>query len=284
MDGHGDLNPHPSAERPPGRETPDRAPTGGSDADRPRDGRFPWPQQGPLPVLAPSSAGPLPRGRVRRGLNAGAAPWQRSGAAGEGGAIRGDGMKTETHQSMPRGLVPNSRFPLLVHRGAVPGGGEDAVRGMFQRHGWLNNWRYPGIYRYGHFHSTTHECLGCASGWMEIEIFGKGGETGEDGSAGPLVRLEAGDVVVMPAGVSHAMTGNSDDNLMIGGYPDGRDWDNVVDTDLTPELRDRVAKRIMTLPIPDKDPVTGEPMREWLEAPSSVDGGWNEFRDGLGAA
>ena len=184
-------------------------------------------------------------------------------------------MKTEQLSSMPRGLVPNSRFPVLVHREAAPGGGEDALRDLFRRNGWLNNWHYPGIYTFGHFHSTTHECLGCASGWMEVELFGHGGDR---------VRVEAGDVIVMPAGVSHAMTGNSEDNVMIGGYPEGRDWDNVPDSELSREIAARLAKRIMAIPIPSRDPVTGAPMQSWIDAPSSVDGGWNDFRDGLGAA
>lgn len=180
-------------------------------------------------------------------------------------------MQTEAYNSAPRGMVPNSRFPLLLHRDAVPGG-EDAVRGRFRENGWLNNWRYPGIYTYGHFHSTTHECLGCASGWMDIVIFGDGGER---------VRVSVGDVVVMPAGVSHAMVANSDDVLMVGGYPDGRDWDNIQDAHVTEDLRRAAAKRIMMLPIPDRDPVTGQKLHQWLEAPSSVDAGLNDFRDAL---
>lgn len=179
---------------------------------------------------------------------------------------------TEIHASGPRGMVPNSRFPLLVHRGAVPGGGEPAVRDLFRRNGWLNNWVFPGIYTYGHFHSTTHECLGYAAGWMEIVIFGAGG---------PTIRVESGDVVVMPAGVSHEMTTNSDNNLMVGGYPDGRDWDNIPDNALTEPSRRAAAKRIMMLPIPERDPVTGGALVQWLEAPSSVDAGLNAFRDGL---
>ena len=184
-------------------------------------------------------------------------------------------MKTETYQEGPRGRLPNSRFPLLIHRDAVPGGGEDAVRETFRKNGWLNNWRYPGIYTYGHFHSTTHECLGCATGWMEIEIFGEGG---------PRVRVEAGDVIVMPAGVSHMMTANSDDNMMVGGYPEGRDWDNIQEAFLSEEDFRAAAKRIMMLPIPGCDPVTGAPLNQWLDAPSSVDAGWNDYRDGLDAS
>ncbi len=178
----------------------------------------------------------------------------------------------EQYPSRPRGRLPNSRFPLLVHRGAIPGGGEGAVRDRFRANGWLNNWRYPGIYTYPHFHSTTHECLGCAEGWMEVELFGRGGTR---------VRIEAGDVIVMPAGVSHQMVGNSDDVMMIGGYPEGRDWDNIQEDHITEETRRAAAKRIMMLPIPARDPVTGGPMQKWIDAPSSVDADLNDFRDGL---
>jgi uncharacterized protein YjlB len=107
---------------------------------------------------------------------------------------------------------------------------------------------------------------------MEVELFGRGGTR---------LRVETGDVIVMPAGVSHAMVGNSDDVMMIGGYPDGRDWDNIQEDHMTEEVRRAAAKRIMMLPIPSRDPVTGDVMREWIEAPSSVDADLNAFRDGL---
>lgn len=184
-------------------------------------------------------------------------------------------MKTEAYMSKPEGRIPNSRFPLLVHRGGVPGGGVDAVKSTFRKNGWLNNWEYPGIYEYAHFHSTSHECLGCASGWMEFNLSVEGFTE---------VRIEAGDVIVMPAGVSHEMIGHSDDIMMVGGYPDGRDWDNIQEAFLTPEMYQAAAKRIMMLPIPNLDPVTGEPLHQWIDAPSSVDGGWNDFRDGLDAS
>lgn len=178
----------------------------------------------------------------------------------------------EAYPSRPVGLLPNSRFPLLIHRVGVSGGGEDAVRRRFRDNGWLNNWGYPGIYLYPHFHSTTHECLGVANGWMELALFGRGGVR---------VRLDAGDVVVMPAGVSHAMTGSSDDVLVVGGYPEGRDWDNMQEDTIDLAAFRAAAKRIMMLPIPARDPVTGGPLTQWIEAPSSVDAGLNDFRDGL---
>ena len=73
-------------------------------------------------------------------------------------------MTVESYASGPRGLLPNSRFPLLIHRGGIAGGGAEAVLERFRGNGWLHNWRYPRIYDYPHFHSTTHECLGVASG------------------------------------------------------------------------------------------------------------------------
>jgi hypothetical protein len=46
-------------------------------------------------------------------------------------------------------------------------------------------------------------------------------------------------------------------------------------------VRRAAAKRIYMLPIPSKDPVTGQPMAEWIDAPSSVDADLNDFRDNL---
>jgi uncharacterized protein YjlB len=109
---------------------------------------------------------------------------------------------------------------------------------------------------------------------MEVELFGRGGRR---------VRIEAGDVIVMPAGVSHQMVGSSSDIMMVGGYPDGRDWDNMQEEKITEEERRAAAKRIMMLPIPARDPVTGLPMREWIEAPSSIDANLNDYRDALDA-
>lgn len=181
-------------------------------------------------------------------------------------------MTTEEYTGKPNGFVPNSRFPLLIHRNAIPGGGKETVRARFRETGWGNNWYFPGIYTFRHFHSTSHECLGCAVGWTEIEFFGEGG---------PTMRVEAGDVVVLPAGVSHSMTANSEDNVMVGGYDGGRDWDNIAVEALNQDLFREAVKRIMTLPIPPTDPVTGGPLQQWLDAPSSVDAGLNDFRDAL---
>ena len=186
-----------------------------------------------------------------------------------------DGYRLETLRFGPNGRVPNSRFPVLVHRGAVATGtGADpagAFEDLFRGHDWLNNWRYPGIYDYYHFHSTSHEVLGVARGRMTLRLGGEGG--------GSEVGLTAGDVLVMPAGVSHVYLDGSEDILVVGGYPDGRDWDLMRDEHVTEaEWRD-ACKLIMSLPIPNRDPVTGEAMREWKLAPSSLE--WGAPREEL---
>ena len=66
------------------------------------------------------------------------------------------------------------------------------------------------------------------------------------------------------------MVGASDDIEVVGGYPDARDWDLMVDDRLTDPERNDAIKRIMMLPIPDRDPVTGAEMDPWRDAPSSV--------------
>ena len=180
-------------------------------------------------------------------------------------------MRTDTFTSGPNGNVPNSRFPVLIHRGAVAGGTKDALS-VFRKNFWLNNWENHGIYTYGHFHSTTHECLCCAAGWIDLRLFGEGGAE---------TRMNTGDVIVMPAGVSHAMRACSDDNVMVGGYPDGRDWDNMRDDAIDEAARVAAAKRIMSLPIPATDPVTGTPLQHWIDAPSSGDAGLDTYRNGL---
>ena len=48
-------------------------------------------------------------------------------------------MNTEAYTSKPQGRIPNSRFPLLIHRNAIPGGGVDAVKSLFRKNGWGNN-------------------------------------------------------------------------------------------------------------------------------------------------
>jgi uncharacterized protein YjlB len=172
------------------------------------------------------------------------------------------GPRLETLQFKPNGRVPNSRFPVLLYRGAVTADAgvdlADAIEETFRRHDWLNNWRELGVYDYYHFHSTTHEVLGMARGQITLRLGGEGGT---------VVELTAGDVLVLPAGTSHTRLDNSADSHMVGGYPEGRDWDLIRDEEVTEAEARAAVKLIGSLPIPARDPVTGGPMTPWREAP-----------------
>ena len=89
-------------------------------------------------------------------------------------AMRAQNYRLEMLQFKPNGRVPNSRYPVLIHRGGVtaPPGVElpDVMEETFRRHDWLNNWRELGVYDYYHFHSTTHEVLGMAPGQRALRL------------------------------------------------------------------------------------------------------------------
>lgn len=145
------------------------------------------------------------------------------------------------------GVFPNSVLPLLVYRQAFAtgnGDGGSVVEECLTSNDWTNSWR-NGVYSFAHYHSTTHEVLGAYSGNATLQL---GGDHGKE------VELYAGDLIVIPAGVGHRKIRGSADFAVVGGYPEGRDWDL---------LRGQVGERpeadrkIAALPIPDNDPIYG---------------------------
>ncbi|HZZ58023.1 MAG TPA: cupin domain-containing protein [Opitutaceae bacterium] len=147
----------------------------------------------------------------------------------------------------PSGGIPNNpRLPVRIHRAAVPTAGDPAgaLEALFARNGWPAQWR-NGIYPFHHYHSTAHEVLGVAAGQVDVMLGGEGGRR---------VRLAAGDVAVLPAGTGHCRLAASPGLLVVGGYPQGQDWD----TCRAPADNDTIA-RIRQVPDPDADPVLGRP-------------------------
>lgn len=147
------------------------------------------------------------------------------------------------------GETPNNpALPLLVYRGAF-----DVARARdpatpfeeaFARHGWGRSWR-NGIYDFLHFHTRTHEVLGIARGRARVE-FG--------GGKGRELDVEAGDVVVLPAGTGHRCVSASADLLVVGAYPDNAGFDQK-----RPGQIDHAAAvaAIAAVAAPREDPVHG---------------------------
>lgn len=143
------------------------------------------------------------------------------------------------------GVFPNSPLPLLLYRGVTVGDGPEPIERLFDRNGWPPQWRAT-VFTFHHYHSKSHECLGVASGHATLRF---GGPEGEE------VRVQAGDVVVIPAGVAHQRVVASTDFLVVGAYPPGQeDFDTLRGQ---PGDRPKADENIAKVPMPESDPVGG---------------------------
>ena len=153
----------------------------------------------------------------------------------------------ETYRFADDGVVPNNAaLPLVVYRAALAEEGDraGACERMFAQHGWPDSWR-NGIYAHHHYHSTAHEVLGIARGDARVRLGGEGGQ---------VVLLNAGDVVVIPAGIAHKCESSTSDLLVIGAYPRGQRPDMCR---AEAGQHDRALAAIAAVPLPEADPVTG---------------------------
>ncbi len=145
------------------------------------------------------------------------------------------------------GNFPNNTLPALHYKNVL-----DLpwifrgwrIKSLFYRNGWGNNWK-AGIYTYHHYHSITHEVLGCIHGKAFIQLGGEHGKT---------ILFEKGDVLVIPAGVAHCNLEKERQIICIGGYPDGRKYD--MQYGLIGE-RPQTDRNIAAVPLPATDPVSG---------------------------
>ena len=149
----------------------------------------------------------------------------------------------ETHAFAGDGMFPNSPLPVLIYRAALPADAA-AMESHFAQNGWSGGWR-DGIYDFHHFHSNAHEALGIARGEVQV-MFG--------GAQGEEYTLQAGDVVVIPAGVPHRNMGDSGDLLVVGAYPDGEPFDTRRGD---PTEYAEVLRNVASVKLPDSDPVGG---------------------------
>ncbi len=166
-------------------------------------------------------------------------------------------MHVETYILKDDGTFPNNdRLPLIIYKNAIAiVNGASQVEKIFKENDWGNSWR-NGIYNYHHYHSTAHEVLGVFQGTVKVQLGGPEGITAE---------LQAGDVVIIPAGVAHKNLKSSSDFACVGAYPPGQDYDmNYGKIGERPSLD----KNIRKVPMPYADPVLGQEgplVKEWKE-------------------
>ncbi len=144
------------------------------------------------------------------------------------------------------GSIPNSKYPMLLYHNAFSERGDKAAAWLEQRfsgNDWSNSWR-NGIFSFHHYHSITHEVLGIYSGSALLHM---GGEQGKK------LTIQAGDIIVIPAGVGHKNL-ESEDLGVVGAYPGGMMYDmNYGKAGERPQAD----KNISAVPIPGADPLMG---------------------------
>ncbi|KAK9802136.1 hypothetical protein SCARD494_00069 [Seiridium cardinale] len=209
-------------------------------------------------------------------------------------------VKVEQYILPPTSLIPNSPYPLVHYQGLLsrevqksPNVAATTCHGLFEKNGWAAQW----IFRYGptqasHYHSAVHECMAVLTGSARIRFgvadtvddleestYGAGKEHG-----GIEIEAKAGDVFIIPAGVSHKTFDTKPeaefklltpgqwraidaqdkyDTLarlefggftMMGAYPiGGRDWDFAKGGEHVGQF-----EKVWETDKPAKDPVLGE--------------------------
>lgn len=146
------------------------------------------------------------------------------------------------------GQIPNNKLPLLLYKAVSAERGDkgaEFLEAKFASNNWTNSWRW-GVYPFHHYHSNTHEVLGVFKGDALLHL---GGEKGQK------VKVQAGDIIVIPAGVGHKCLSHSNDFTVVGAYP------NSMQPDLNkgePNERPQTDKNIAAVPFPDTDPWSGK--------------------------
>ena len=120
-----------------------------------------------------------------------------------------------------------------------------AIEKVFHGNAWGRSWR-NGIFTFHHYHSTAHEVLGLYAGRVKAQFGGPNGQIAE---------AEAGDVIVIPAGVSHKNLDQSPDFHCVGAYPKGQSPDMQYGK---PGERPYTDGNISSVPLPRTDPVYGK--------------------------
>lgn len=146
------------------------------------------------------------------------------------------------------GAFPNNGLlPLLVYRQAFPRLTEsdtDVIKELLETNSWSDSW-INGIYDYHHYHSTAHEVLVILKGSARVQFGGANGIT---------VPVEKGDVVIIPAGVSHRKVDEADGFSCLGAYPQGQQYDMNYGKKGERPKADENIKRV---PLPENDPLYG---------------------------
>ncbi|KAL2863192.1 cupin domain-containing protein [Aspergillus lucknowensis] len=153
----------------------------------------------------------------------------------------------------PTRYVPNSQLPVLVYRDVLSKPyDEETIQTQLEGNRWLKGGIWGAIPRH-HFHPNTHECYAVFQGSSTLLI---GAGPLDDIDKGQTIHVKVGDVIILPAGVSHCSKDFEGDYRYMGVYPEGAPkWKNEYCKD---ESRyQSIKEEAGAVPVPEWDPVGG---------------------------
>jgi uncharacterized protein YjlB len=147
------------------------------------------------------------------------------------------------------GYIPNnSKLALLWYRNVVRFDRKHdpaaTLELIFEANAWGKAWR-NGIYDFVHYHSMIHEVLGVARGSATLRLGGNKGKT---------VKVSAGDVIVIPAGVGHECLNADTRFLVVGAYPAKGTYNECRGSF---REHDKALKSIRHVAVPKRSPLFG---------------------------
>ena len=147
------------------------------------------------------------------------------------------------------GMFPNNdALPLILVLQVFDPKTKNLVQTIektFHGNAWERSWR-NGIFDFHHYHSTAHEVLGLYAGRVKVHFGGPDGQ---------VAAAEAGDVIIIPAGVSHKNLDQSPDFRCVGAYPAGQSPDMLYGKS---GERPQTDQNIRSVSLPKIDPIFGK--------------------------
>ncbi len=144
------------------------------------------------------------------------------------------------------GIPNNPILPAVVAAKAVGSNvTANEVRATYRRNGWGGTWIYT-VFDYHHYHPASHEVLTCVSGSAKLQL---------GGPEGPVVDVQPGDAIILPAGFGHKRVTSTSGFAVVGAYPQGQESPAIIPAgglDL-----DKAHAEIAATALPKTDPLSG---------------------------
>ncbi|XXH00782.1 hypothetical protein Hte_007133 [Hypoxylon texense] len=165
-------------------------------------------------------------------------------------------IQPELHYLEETPWVPNSKLPIVVYRGALAHcENEDAVKEALEANGgWKKGGAWNAWFK-AHFHPNAHECYGVVQGTSELSL---GRSPLDPPEKGMSLKVDRGDVIVLPAGVSHCSSTASSDYRFVVLFPTGAPRWVSVWFDQPMETVSDYKIQSQKVSLPSHDPIYGE--------------------------